>query len=169
MDQLNLSEKVLILGFGNTDRQDDGVAWHVIEQLAARLGRPLTTSPDDGLEPGGANPDLAYYLQLTPEMAEIIAAYDRVCFIDAHNGSAPLEINLDVVQPEMNTSPFTHHLTPCALLAIAETLYSRVAPSILVSVRAYEFGFSRQLSPKTVILVDPAVEVIWKWLLNQPE
>ena len=27
----------LVIGYGNIDRQDDGVAWHVLREVASRL------------------------------------------------------------------------------------------------------------------------------------
>jgi Ni,Fe-hydrogenase maturation factor len=39
------SSPVLIVGYGNYDREDDGVAWHILERLANHLGQPLAESP----------------------------------------------------------------------------------------------------------------------------
>ena len=38
----------LIIGFGNPDRADDGVAWHVANAVRARLGQPPLSDDDIG-------------------------------------------------------------------------------------------------------------------------
>ena len=156
--------KVLILGYGNVDRQDDGVAWHILARLAQRMGWPAPSSPDDEFPPVNEEIDLLFVLQLTPELAETLALYDRICFIDAHTGSVPNEVNLIEVDSEFQASPFTHHITPQTCLSFTETLYAQRPQAILVSVRGYEFGFTRSLSPRTAELVEQAVDLIEKWL-----
>ena len=157
-------KKTLVFGYGNPDRQDDGVAWHILAALAKRLGQQFPVSIDEDFLLASGTPDLAYVLQLTPELAEIIAGYHRVCFIDAHTGDIPDEIRVTEVKGEYQASPFTHHLTPASCLAIAQTLYSAKTEAILVSVQGYEFGFSHLLSERTQSLVAQAVERIWEWL-----
>lgn len=154
----------LILGYGNVDRQDDGVAWHVLNRLAKRLGRTFPPSPEDDILTNEDPPDMLFVLQLVPELAETISQYGRVCFVDAHTGHVPEEVQFTPVVSEFQTSPFTHHLTPSSCLSLAETLYGRAPEAVLTSVRGYEFGFTRSLSSRTEILVEWAVERILEWL-----
>jgi hydrogenase maturation protease len=156
--------KALILGYGNVDRQDDGVAWHVLASLCRKLDRKIPASPDDEFENTGVSPDLNFVLQVTPELAETIAAYDRVCFVDAHTGSVPQDLHKSVVKPEYQSSPFTHHMTPATCLSFVKTIYQREVEGFLISVRGYEFGFSHELSTATARLADLAVEEIYGWL-----
>lgn len=155
--------KTLILGFGNADRQDDGVAWHVLAFLAKAWDIPVPDSPDDGLEATRGDIDLLFALQLYPEMAETIAGYDRVCFLDAHTGSVPDDVHIEELEPQYQKSPLTHHMTANTILELARTLYQVQPEARLVSVRGYEFGFSRDLSPRTLQLAQQAAEVIEKW------
>jgi hydrogenase maturation protease len=157
-------ERTLVIGYGNPDRQDDGVAWHILAALAQRLGQPVPVSIDEEFLLASGTPDLAFDLQLTPEFAETIAGYQRVCFIDAHTGDIPDEIRVAEVKGEYQASPFTHHLTPASCLAMTHSLYHTNTAAILVSVRGYEFGFSHQLSERTQALVPQAVARIWEWL-----
>ncbi len=154
----------LIIGFGNLDRQDDGVAWHILASLTKRLGRNLDVSTEDDFEFGGQNPELLFMLQLTPELSEKIARAGRVCFVDAHTGSVPEEVHEASLTVEFQNSPFTHHMTPETCLALANALYGGAPPAILVSVRGYEFGFERTLSARTQGSVEEAVDRIWDWL-----
>lgn len=154
---------VLIFGYGNPDRQDDGVAWHVLASLARRLGQYAPRNPEDEFDENGA-PRLNYNLQLIPELAESIARYERVCFVDAHTGNIPEDIQVVPIQANYQNSPFSHHMTPQTLLALCQALYQAVPQAVLVSIRGYEFGFARSLSPKTMALSEQAVELIQKWL-----
>ena len=156
-------KKALILGYGNPDREDDGVAWHILRALTIKLGLPSPESYEDEF-PESALIDFAFYLQLTPEMAEDTSAYEHVCFIDAHTGSIPEPVRLIAVESEFQRSPFTHHLTPQSLLSMCETLYGRKPDAALLSVLGYRFLFTRQLSKETAALVPQALELIWGWL-----
>ncbi|NWG06751.1 MAG: hydrogenase maturation protease [Chloroflexi bacterium] len=153
----------LFIGYGNPDRQDDGVAWHVLTGIAQELGAEPSSSWEDPL-PSTPEADFAFHLQLTPELAEDITAYDRVCFVDAHTGNIPENVQVVDVTPEYQTSPFTHHLTPEMLLSMGQELYQKTPEAILVSVRGYEFGFKTELSPFTSSLVTEAVERTVGWL-----
>jgi hydrogenase maturation protease len=156
--------KDIIIGYGNPDRQDDGVAWHVLNGINQRLGResPLTT--DDEFPPAPDSPELIFQLQLTPELSETISKYDRVCFVDAHTGNVPNDIYQEDVQSDFQSSPFTHHLTPSTCMALVQTLYQKKPAAILVSVRGFEFGFHHTLTDRTATLASRAVELIWQWL-----
>ena len=153
----------LFIGYGNPDRQDDGVAWHVLTGIANQLGLETSPSWEDPL-PSYPKVEFSFNLQLTPEVAEDLAAYDRVCFVDAHTGKIPQNVQMIDVVPEYQTSPFTHHLTPEMLLSMCASIYDKTPEAILISVRGYEFGFETELSPFTASLVTEAVERSVGWL-----
>ncbi len=158
--------RVLFLGYGNPDRQDDGVGYQALLRLAKALNRPLPSEEDAGFLPENQNPDLWFDLQLKPEMAEEISQYDQVFFIDAHTGSIPEEIAWREVSAQFQTSPLTHHLTPESCLSLCETLYGKKPVAILISIRGYEFGFSSALSHRTEASLDQAVGRIVDWLTD---
>ncbi len=155
----------LLIGYGNPDRQDDGIAWHILQATAIRLGLPAPTSYEDEFRTNDRL-DFAFYLQLTPEMAEEISLYSQVCFVDAHTGDIPEPVRLVQVESEFQRSPFTHHLTPQSLLSMCETIYHRKPRAALLSVRGYHFGFDQELSSQTAALLPEAVELIVEWLKN---
>jgi Ni,Fe-hydrogenase maturation factor len=139
------------------------VAWHVLKGIADQLGLDTSPSWEDPL-PCAPETEFSFHLQLTPEMAEDVSAYDRVCFVDAHTGKIPQNVQLVELAPEYQTSPFTHHMTPEMLLSMCGSLYEKVPEAILVSVRGYEFGFETELSTFTASLVTEAVERARGWL-----
>jgi hydrogenase maturation protease len=155
--------QILLLGYGNPDRQDDGVAWHVLHALGQRLNLPVPDSYEDEF-PLNDRIDFTFYLQLTPEMAEDLAHYERVCFVDAHTGNIAEEIKFQAVEGEFQHSPFTHHLTAQSLLSMCKTLYGKTPEARLLSVRGYQFEFERSLSERTAALVPQAVAEILTWL-----
>src|SRR5512139_629 len=156
--------RTLIIGYGNFDRQDDGVAWHVLAEVASRLGCAVPLSPEEEFPLNSGTPDFIFELQLTPELAETIAQYERVCFVDAHTGAVPLDVNVSEIATEFQASPLTHHLTAQSLLTFAQTLYNARPEEILVSVRGYQFGFERALSPLTAQLAQESAEKIADWV-----
>jgi hydrogenase maturation protease len=156
-------KRILFLGYGNPDREDDGVAWHILCAIATKLGLEVPTSYEEEF-PQSDNIDFSFQLQLTPEMAEDISAYEFVCFFDAHTGSIPEEVRLIDVKSDFQRSPLTHHLTPQSLLSICETICGKKPDAVLLSVRGYYFRFSRQLSEETEPLVAQAVDMVWDWL-----
>jgi hydrogenase maturation protease len=157
-------DRILIIGYGNPDREDDGVAWHILTRLADQMGRSGPYDPHIGFEPDDNLPALWFMLQLTPEIAETIARYDRVCFVDAHTGAVPNEINVEKINSEFQNSPFTHHMTAATCMSFVETIYHLKPEAILVSVRGYKFGFEQSLSPQTTALAGEAAGRIWDWM-----
>jgi hydrogenase maturation protease len=112
----------------------------------------------------GQSLDLLFVLQLTPELADLMADYDTVCFVDAHTGDYPEELRFESIPAEFQTSPFTHHMTPQTCLVLAKTLHGHAPQGIVVSVRGYQFGFSHTLSPQTAALAGEAIQRISTWL-----
>ncbi|HWQ45495.1 MAG TPA: hydrogenase maturation protease [Longilinea sp.] len=157
--------KVLIFGYGNPDRQDDGVSWHILRQVAEHIGDlPLPASCDEEFANAKENVTFLYDLQLTPDKADYIAGFDRVIFVDAHTGAVPEELHDEVLTAQYQKSPFTHHMTPQTLLSFAQSLYGAATTGRLISVRGYEFGFSNELSPRTKELAAEAAGLILKYL-----
>jgi hydrogenase maturation protease len=156
-------KKTLLLGCGNIDRQDDGAAWHILESIARKLNRPVP-DPSEGFYPDGSNPALLFVLQLTPEVAETIAEYDRVAFIDAHTGDIDADIQILSLQADYQPSPLTHHLTPSSCLALVQTVFHKTPEAMLFSVRGHHFDFDRKLSLQTNLLAKRIIDEILEWM-----
>jgi hydrogenase maturation protease len=159
-----VQSNTLIIGYGNADRQDDGVGWHILRSLAMRLGQEVPDDPGELFEVFTDKADLMFILQIYPELAETISHYDRICFVDAHTSDIPDLISWTVLNPAYEKSPLTHHMSPRTVLSIAATIYEHQPESILVSVRGYHFQFERELSPQTAALADQATDRIWAWI-----
>ncbi len=157
------AQAVLLIGYGNASRRDDGVAVHVLQRLRARLGLDPDALlaaediiSDDGL---GSRLSMVCLHQLAPELAEVLAEYDVAVFIDAHVGGldwAP--VHWREVEPVYEAGVIGHHLKPGVVLALCHTLYGRAPRGYTLSVLGYDFDFGEELSPATSALADQAVE-----------
>lgn len=154
----------LVIGYGNADRQDDGVAWHVLTGIARKLGHIPPTEPGEPFDANNDQLELTFSLQLFPELAEDLHNYKQVIFVDAHTGAIEKDIAFENIQPEMQNSPFTHHLSAQMLLSITQTIYGSAPDAFILSIRAYNFQFSRNLSPATAALCEQAVDILWDHL-----
>lgn len=155
--------KYLFLGYGNIDRQDDGLAWHLLCEVMDRLGCPPPAHPEDEMPVICGDNTFDFQLQLTPELADSMGDFDRVCFMDAHTGNVPEEIHFEKIGAHYQSSPFTHHMTAATVLSLCEVIHHRVPETILVSVRGYEFKFTRSLSSQTASLIPAAADAIIEW------
>ena len=126
---------ILVIGYGNTLRRDDGAGVRLAEHLADGLSARIR------VETGH---------QLTPEMALTVAAadVDGVVFIDA--SVTATEIALKRIDLDNDVSPSVgHHLTPEALMVYANRLYGRTPPAWLVTLPAYDLGHGESLTDQT--------------------
>lgn len=124
------SPRVLVIGYGNPGRQDDGLG----PAAAAAIGEldwPNVTTADN--------------YQLVIEDAVDVAAHDFVWFVDAtREGEAPCALRRLSPAPDIT---FTSHLLkPEALLAIADQHFGTCPGAHLLSIRGYEFDFREGLS-----------------------
>jgi hydrogenase maturation protease len=161
-----MKAETLIIGYGNADRQDDGVGWHVLKNLAEKIGCTIPEDPGAPIEIENEHVDLLFILQIFPELAETISHYKRICFVDAHTADIKDEIAWNEISPAYERSPLTHHMSPKTVLSITATIYDHIPEVILVSIRGYHFQFERELSPKTAALAEKATHRIWAWIYS---
>jgi hydrogenase maturation protease len=126
--------RLLIIGYGNPTRGDDGLGWFAADRLERDFGGPDCR--------------VVYSHQLTPEMAETIAQAERVIFIDARRDGTPGEIRVEDVTPAFDSpTAFTHSVSPGALVAAAGALFGHAPAARLYSVTGECFHFSEALTP----------------------
>lgn len=147
---------VLVIGYGNELRGDDGAGLRVAEALEAlRL-------------PGVAV--LACH-QLTPDLAEPIAAVDHVIFADARPvddtpGVPPAAEVFDVpANGYLGLNP--HHSSPTSLVALTRALYGTCPRATCVAIPTTDFSLGLSLSPVAEQGVRDAVAAIRR-LLRHP-
>lgn len=140
-------ERLMIIGYGNPLRGDDGLGWQAARRLADEVR--------DGV-------DVIACHQLMPELAEPLSRADRAVFIDAAPpGDPPGTIVMGSVQPRpADPGAFTHHLDPAGLLELARSLYGQAPPAELITVAGQQFGFSEQLSPPVQAALENIVRLM---------
>ncbi|MCC6587545.1 MAG: hydrogenase maturation protease [Bryobacterales bacterium] len=111
---------LLIIGYGNPLRGDDGVGPYVAAQL-------------DGV--------VAH--QLVPEMAEQIAKTESVIFVDANCALPPGQVEVLPLQEE---AILTHKSTPGALLKLAREVYGQAPKATLIAIGVSSFHLGDQLT-----------------------
>jgi hydrogenase maturation protease len=122
---------VLVIGYGNELRRDDGVGPRVA-RAAAAWGLPGLKALDLPL--------------LAPELAEEMAAYDRVIFVDAAVTGEGLQVR--TLTPAVAGDAETGHLSnPRVLLALAEALHGHCPTAWLITAPVADLGHGEGLSP----------------------
>jgi len=124
---------VVVIGYGNDLRGDDGIGPRVAALVAAM-----------------ALPDVQAIAtrQLTPELAEELARASLAIFVDARPvvGEAVEAIALHPLVPTIDSGALGHTSDPRALLALALTLYGHAPPAWLLTVPAITFELGAPLS-----------------------
>jgi len=154
--------RVLVIGYGNPYRRDDGVALAVVNGLRALQGRPPLEEGMDGLDDLGEGLDTLVLQQLTPELAEILVQYGEVIFVDAHMAEHRDLLREEALRPIAHPTIVSHHFHPETLLALARDLWGRVPRARLLSIRGHNFDFGTELSAETQRGSEQAVVRIWK-------
>jgi hydrogenase maturation protease len=154
--------RTLVIGYGNPSRRDDGVGLAVINNLRARLGLPALDESADGFDDLVHPLDTLFLQQLNLELAETLAQYGRVCFVDARVGSAGEQIvQRTPIEPSLDPALVSHHFRPGRLLALAQVLYGAAPSAELISIQGFDFDFGTDLSPAAVQGVAAAAEDLW--------
>ena len=154
---------ILLIGYGNTLRRDDGAGQVLARMIADR----------------GERNDLRLITvhQLVPELAWELAApgVAAAVFMDAAACPFPGAVSVsplrvDVLADEPHPAPvFGHHFSPCHLLAYAGLLGDVRFPSWLVTIPARDFGLGEGLSRATASLLPPLAGEVLHLLRDLPE
>lgn len=125
---------LVIIGYGNPLREDDGVGWAAADLLKQAL-------PADRVRVFTCH-------QLMPELAEPVSLAAAVLFVDARIDGVAGAIDLRPIAPDAEPpAGLSHVLSPGALLALARQVYGRCAPAQLASITGGAFGYAEGLSP----------------------
>ena len=124
---------VLLIGYGNPGRLDDGLGPALAERLE-RLGLPGVTVDSD--------------YQLTVEDSAQVAAHDVAVFADAAtDGDGPFYIRL--IEPVHVPSFSSHSVEPAAVLGLAHRLFGAETRGYVLGIRGYDFNeFGERLSDR---------------------
>lgn len=139
---------LLVIGYGNPLRGDDGLGWRVAEELQAR------------------RPEAAVLVcqQITPELAEPLSRATQAAFIDIAADQQPGTFTITPLRPEIpKNANFTHQMTPGTLLYLAQVLYGNVPEARLYTVGGQAFGYGETLSAEVAEAVPSLIGEIEAW------
>lgn len=122
---------LLVIGYGNPVRCDDGVGAKVaeaVEELHLPDVRTLICH------------------QLSPEHAEPIARARMVVFVDAAV-DAPGEVQMRKLEPNESSQLMAHAADPGTMLALARDVFGHCPEAWWLTIPALELGFGEELSP----------------------
>lgn len=149
--------KILIIGYGNPLRGDDGLGHHLIQYINTDEIRVTITC-------GHRLVQSRAYQQLTPELAEPISQAQGVIFVDARIGDVPGTLFSEPVRPRCQNA-FSHHADPAGLLALALVLYGTCPnQALLLSVVGQSFEYNEQLSPVVEATLPDLLHHIQTWI-----
>jgi len=131
----------LVIAIGNTLRRDDGVAHHVSDLL-------------------NVHPDVETraVLQLAPEMAEEMARYDTVIFVDADVSAK--ELLIEPVDAKPSLSGLTHVSRPSEIVALAQALFGFSGEAYACRIPVSQLSEGEELSQRTKKLAVSAAESV---------
>ena len=123
--------RLLVIGYGNTLRGDDGVGPKVAELVEA-LSLPGVRT-------------LACPL-LTPELAEPVSQVRVAVFVDAAV-DAPRIVQMRKLAPAASSQVMAHAASPATLLALARDVFGHAPEAWLLTIPVRELGVGEGLSP----------------------
>lgn len=150
-----LPQPPLLIGIGNRLRSDDGVGYRIAEILRAERS---------GLQ-------VLAVQQLTPELAEPIAAATAVLFVDAtvldpatdQLGLEPLLPPSRITAAAAVRAPLSHQVSPTGLLQLSQVLYGRCPPAWQLLIPAQQLQLGESLSPATATAMAQALTLLRHW------
>ena len=129
------TRKIVVIGYGNTLRGDDGVGQHVAFAVSSWKVPGLTVEAVH---------------QLTSDLAEPLSRADLAIFVDAKLAGEPDCVEVRSLEASSTRGTFGHTSDPQSLLALASAVFGRHPRAWLVSVPAVDFtlreGFSANAS-----------------------
>jgi hydrogenase maturation protease len=138
-------DRILVIGYGNPARRDDGLGPATAEILERQSLTNVTV--------------MASY-QLSVEDAAAIAEHDAVVFVDAAaEGPEPFFFRRVSYIPALSFS--SHSLEPSSVLALARDLFDADRAGFAMGIRGYEFdGFGEHLSTQAEANLAAAVQFL---------
>ena len=148
---MTAERRILVLGYGNPGRLDDGLGAKFAERL-------------DEMAIPGVTVDANY--QLNVEDAPVVARHDVVVFADADVSVNQPFVLRPVVAAEKSCFT-THHVDPAQVMLLARDLFGADTKGFLLGIRGYEFnGFGEWLSDQAQENLDEALRFFVKLIID---
>jgi len=134
--------RILILSVGNRLRRDDGVAHYVVNLLKRTTGVQTRA-----------------VFQLTPDLAQEIADFDAILFIDADASAAA--VSLERLEPSMAHAPtLTHVSQPAEVVELSRVLFGFNGKAYLCRIPVEDLSAGEGLSLRAAAFSEVALSRI---------
>ena len=143
MEAEHARQKILVIGYGNTMRSDDGVGRYIAEVVQ------------------DWNDEYVHALshhQLMPELVDTIAQYDSVYFVDAFQTDDHTDIVIEKLIAKQERESMNHTATPEYLLWLVHVLYKKNITAWIVKIPAPNMEFGERFSSVTHQARDSALD-----------
>jgi hydrogenase maturation protease len=137
---------VLVVGFGNTLRTDDGVGRHAAQQLV--------------MDPRLDGATVIACHQLAPEIALDLSQAAFAVLIDASATQPAGTFTIEPLSPTPSGTSGSHHVDAAELVGLAATLYGHAPEVVTVSVGAASFELGEGLSPVVEAVLPQVIEAV---------
>lgn len=124
-----------VIGYGNPHRGDDGIGFHVVDQVEKAVNRPQEIQT-------------RAVHQLDPALVEELQDAQAIVFVDASMDIIDKGWTWTRIAPEFTGFyHVTHLFAPSFLLGLIHALYERDPETWLVTVQGDNFDFKESLTP----------------------
>jgi len=147
--------KILIYGYGNPGRQDDGLGVMLSEELEKWSRENQLTHIDT---------DSNYQLNL--EDVAVISGYDVVIFADA-SGEEITDYLLEPLLPSATVEFTMHAVSPSFILHLCHQVFDKAPKAFLMHIKGYEWEFMQEMTPTAKINLISASEYIKRFILEK--
>ncbi len=147
--------ELLMIGYGNSLRTDDGVGPAVVQRLS-----DLLPSQYSGFV------EMMTCLQLTPELAAHIASFRRVVFIDASVAIPAGRIEINRMECEESGAQLGHYFTPGILLILAASVFGASPQAWTAAVGCQSTDIGDQLTPKVIAAVERLARHLFRCVIG---
>ena len=152
---MNNSTKILIYGYGNPGRADDGLGVAFSEAIE-------TWIKDKKIE----NVSCESNYQLNIEDAEIISNFDVVFFADASLEEIS-SVNITKVTPSKSKIEFSMHaVSPAYVLDLCNLIYNVTPSAWLIHIKGYDWDFREGFSKNAQHNLEKALDLIKPYILD---
>jgi hydrogenase maturation protease len=146
--------QILIYGYGNPGRQDDGLGVELVKRLE-----------DWSIQTGFREIEFDSNYQLNIEDAEAISLKDMVIFADASTEEIEDYLFTEVTG-ERDVSFTTHAASPGYIVKLCQDLFEKCPQVFLLHIKGYQWEFKEGLSEEAENNLERAVSFMKEYLLN---
>lgn len=150
---MSSSPSVLVYGYGNPGREDDGAGVALAERIKAAALPDVTTDSN---------------YQLNVEDALLLTEHDIIIFADATRNPVD-RFSFYRLQPDTSVSFTTHAMSPGSVLALCTQLYGKTPPAYMLEIAGVSFALREGLTAEGEVNMAAAARFLFDLLLNMLE